>query len=129
MKIGDKVFIAVEVEEIEKSSGMFTGTTSDLRTYWYKENQAITQLPIQEGRWMMVSDDENNWKKRFVVGKFRDIFITFSDADNEERLKIFCSDVTPWKYAKEIPTKRTITLAEVAKLTGENIDEIEFEKL
>ena len=116
MKVGDKVFIAVEVEEIEKSSGMFTGVSSDLRTYWYKENQAITQLPIQEGRWMMVSDNEKRWVRRFVVGKSNGLFISYNHINGSK----------DWIFAKEIPTKTILTMQEIADKFNLDVENIEI---
>ena len=120
MKVGDKVYVEVEVKRIDKLA--FQTTENDV----FGISEAITQLPIQEGRWMLVSDDKNYWKKRLVIGKFRDRFVAFSDVDNEESLKNEGTATTPWIFAKEIPTKRKLTMQEIAEKFNEDVDNIEI---
>ena len=119
MKVGDKVYVEVEIISVKSE-------LINTRLGWFDNSEAITQIPIQEGRWMMVSDYEAHWKKRFVVGKFRDKFIAFSDADDEESLKKAGKSTTPWKYAKEIPIKRKLTMQEIAEKFNEDVDNIEI---
>ena len=115
MKVGDKVFVEVEDKRIDESVNEFIGLANDGSGYWFK-NEAITQLPIQEGRWMMVSLNKGNWHKRFVIGKVDELFVTFDTYVGFKR----------WKYAKEIPTKRKLTMQEIAEKFGEDLENIEI---
>ena len=118
MKVGDKVFIELEVEEIDKSDNTFKGLLNKGISHWVDINQVITQLPIQDGRWMMVSDHSKlPFERRFVIGKLDGLFVTFND----------CNGFARFKYAKEIPTKRKLTMKEIAEKFNEDVDNIEIE--
>ena len=127
MKVGDKVYVELEIEKIDESDNTFKGKLTNGISYWVK-NEVITQLPIQEGRWMMVSENKNQWFKRKVFMQKNNKFIAWNFAKDEEAV-LLVTNTTAWKYAKEIPTKRIITLEQVATLMGISIDELEFEKI
>lgn len=79
-----------------------------------------------EPRWLMVSSDTIEWKKRFVIAVNNDEFIaevggTISSIDSES-----CRHFSSFKYAREIPVKRKLTLKEIADKFGEDIDNIEI---
>jgi hypothetical protein len=119
MKVGDKVYIELEVERIDESNNRFVGGANS-RSYWHSNEVVITQLPIQEGRWMMVSDDKLHcYERRFVIGKADGLFISYSYKH---------PNFSRWKYAKEIPIKRKLTMQEIAEKFGEDVDNIEIEK-
>lgn len=120
MKVGDKVFIELEVEEIDKSDNTFKGLLNKGISHWVDINQVITQLPIQDGRWMMVSDgsDLRFCERRFVIGKADGLFVSYNHQNG----------FRSWIYAKEIPAKRKLTMQEIAEKFNEDVDNIEIEK-
>jgi hypothetical protein len=111
MKAGDKVYVEVEV----KALGPIT--FRDKRGLYWNNELAITKLPIQEGRWMMTGAFEDRLSKKFVIGKVEGLFVTFD----------FCNGFDRWKYAKEIPTKRKLTMQEIAEKFNEDVENIEIE--
>ena len=113
MKVGDKVFVEVEVATFGDIE--FITTENDR----FEIKRVITQLPIQEGRWMMVSGNKESWYKRFVVGKNNGMFVAWQDSNYEHLYN-------HWKYAKEIPTKRKLTMQEIAEKFGEDVENIEI---
>ena len=83
---------------------------------WYKKDKAITKLPIQEGRWMMVSDDKLNcYERKFVIGKAYGLFVSYEHPN-----------FSRWIYAKEIPTKRKLTMQEIAEKFNLDVENIEI---
>ena len=111
MKVGDKVYVEVEIRTLGKYH--FT----DTRGHYFNNKEAITQLPIQEGRWMMVSDHSKlPFERRFVIGKVDGLFVTFNTRNGFAR----------FKYAKEIPTKRKLTMQEIAEKFNEDVENIEI---
>lgn len=110
MKVGDKVLIEVEVKKFND----FTFTDKYFSTYDRRE--IITQLPIQDGRWMMTGTFKDRLAKRFVIGKVDEWFVTFNN----------CEGFIRWKYAEEIPTKRKLTIQEIAEKFGEDVENIEI---
>lgn len=73
-----------------------------------------------ESRWMMVSDGDE-WRKRLVIAKYNGRFVAEDVLKLKDR-----SHFTSWKYARETPAKRTLTLQEIADKFEENIDNIEI---
>ena len=60
--------------------------------------------PIIIGKWMLVSDDKVNWKKRFVIkttGSTRSGYLVFTNTENEEQLTD-ADDTTVFNFVKEI---------------------------
>jgi hypothetical protein len=112
MKVGDKVLVEVEVAVINDL------TFKTTREYVFRLKEIVTQLPIQDGRWMMVSDDNEIWKKRIVVGKFEDKFVVLEYGS--------MTNVYYWNYAKEIPTKTKLTMQEIANAFDLDVDNIEI---
>lgn len=85
-------------------------------------NSLYATTPFKESfepRWMMVSDGDE-WRKRFVIAKHNGRFVA------EDVLKD-SSHFTSWKYARETPAKRTLTLQEIADKFEENVENIEIE--
>ena len=112
MKVGDKVYVELEVIDIKKQ---YFKTNKG----WHNNDDAIPQLPIQEGRWMMVRNFEDiDFKKRYVIGKFEDNFMALEYGSR--------TSVYYWKYAKEIPVKRKLTIQEIAEKFGEDVENIEI---
>jgi len=70
----------------------------------------------QKGKWMMVSNDNKYWIKRFVIIEKNGKFIAWNGAEtDEEVLKAVIT--TSWEYAKEIEEVPEYTMEElVAKL-------------
>ena len=110
MKVGDKFYVEVEIRTLGKYH--FTDTGGN----YFNNKEVITKLPIQEGRWMMVSDDEKNWERRYITHKQDGMFAS----------PIYVPAFS--KYAKEIPTKRKLTMQEIAEKFNEDVDNIEIEK-
>jgi hypothetical protein len=54
-----------------------------------------------QGKWMMVCDDNSSWRKRFVITEKNGNFIAWCNATTDEEL-LNQTDTTSWKYAKEI---------------------------
>jgi hypothetical protein len=54
-----------------------------------------------QGKWMMVSDCNVDWCKRFVFAEKCGKFIAWNYAETDEEL-LNQTDTTSWKYAKEI---------------------------
>jgi hypothetical protein len=54
-----------------------------------------------QGKWMMVSGENRNWKKRFVFAKKNGKFIAWCSSETDEDLLKEDSTAT-WTYAKEI---------------------------
>ena len=106
MKVGDKVYIELKVIDI--TSHYFKTNKG-----WHNNDEAA-QLPIQEGRWMMVSDDNKVWQRRFVTHMQCGMFASPG------------SVAAFSKYAKEIPTKRKLTMQEIAEKFNEDVDNIEI---
>jgi len=119
MKAGDKVFIELNVIDI-------TGHYFKTNIGWHKNDQAITQLPFQEGRWMMVSENNHSYVKRLIIGKYNGYFVSILAAKDETELEAWGFQTSHWKYAKEIPTKRKLTMQEIAEKFGEDVEKIEI---
>ena len=120
MKVGDKVLIEVEVKKFND----FTFTDKYFSTYDRRE--IITQLPIQEGRWMMVSENNHSYVKRLIIGKHNGYFVSILAAKDETELAAWGFQTSHWKYAKEITTKRKLTIQEIAEKFGEDVENIEI---
>ena len=85
--------------------------TSDWK---YSVNDAYPSLvenekphPIIIGRWMLVSDDKANWKKRFVIKKIGEGYLAFANTQTEEELTE-AEDTIVFDYAKEIEPEEEI---------------------
>ena len=85
-----------------------------------KYNSLYLENPFKESfepRWMMVSDGDE-WHKRFVISKIDKKYFAITNAEG--------TLASRWKYARETPAKRTLTLQEIADKFEENIDNIEI---
>lgn len=83
----------------------------------------------QQGKWMEVSDDKEDWVKRFVIFQKNNGFIAISMANNDEDLKgeyntIFC------KYAREIeqPKEIELTMNDIAEKFGIDVSLLKIKK-
>lgn len=77
-----------------------------------------------EPRWMMVSDKEINWNKRYVIGKITK-YLAYNGAETDEELKDLDDSndlhTVTWNYAKEIEEFEISieeAIEELAKLKG-----------
>lgn len=84
--------------------------TKDWKNY---EDNAYSSLvedeihPIIIGRWMLVSDDKTDWRKRFVIkamGNKKQSYLVFANTENEEQLA-YADDTIVFDYAKEIESE------------------------
>jgi hypothetical protein len=79
-------------------------------------------------RLVEVRDNElHSWSTRVFCKEVDGSFFCWSDVKSLERAK--CSTkLTSWKYMREIPPKKKITIAEIAEKFGVSVDEIEIEE-
>jgi len=56
---------------------------------------------LDEGVLMLVSDTGYTWKKRFVIGKYGDMFLAHSNAEIEEDIN-YNLEPTLWKLIKPL---------------------------
>jgi hypothetical protein len=140
IKIGDKVFCTINgwgiitniinddhpyPVRVEDSSGCFHSYGKDGK---YIRNAKCPSLftynPFEkkefEPRWMMVSNDQVKWHKRFVIYKHHKLFIALIYADNECHLASQVGTY-PWEYAKEIEQIQISmdeAIEEIARIKG-----------
>lgn len=90
------------------------GVESYTSDWKYHKNDAYSSLIEDEkklpssfiNKWMLVSDDKRDWKKRFVIKKFvghdeYNGFLVFCEAENIEELELV-SDTSIYEYVKEL---------------------------
>lgn len=119
MKVGDKVYVEVEIITVKKE-------LINTRLGWFDKSEVVAQLPIQEGRWMMVSENDNSYVKRLVIGKHNGYFVSILAAKDKTEVDAWGFKTSHWKYAKEIPTKRKLTMQEIAEKFNEDVENIEI---
>ena len=80
---------------------------SPIQIYFTKEElKEKLNLKPEYPKWMMVSDDNINFCKRYVVAKHNDNYISIEIACNNEQLKNH-ENSWDWKYAKDIEEEST----------------------
>ncbi len=90
---------------------------------------AFTKNPFEnvgfQERWMMVSDDEKEWVKRFVFMQKNGSHIAWFTAETDEEVSEE-TDTTTWIYAKEIeePKELELTLEQIAEKFGVSVEQI-----
>jgi hypothetical protein len=79
-------------------------------------------------RWMMVSNDRNEWQKRKVFSIKNGKFIAWAFYDTDEKVNN-STETTWWEYAKEIEEHQVeVTLEEIAEKFGVNVNQIKIKK-
>ena len=71
----------------------------------------------QKGKWMMVSDTNKSWLKRFVIAEKNGKFIAWYNAETDEQV-LKAVDTTHWQYAKEIEEVPEYTMEELVARLG-----------
>jgi hypothetical protein len=135
IKVGDWVKMQVsEVEEgrifpikISAGNGFDPISFTNDGKYYEGEKQVIFPLeeheqPKFKERWMMVSEDEENWYKRKVFACKKNYYIAWSDAITDEEVKDIY-EVTTWQFAKEIEEEqpKELSLEERVKILEEKL--------
>ena len=72
-----------------------------------------------QGKWMMVSDNQVNWKKRFVILKKNDTAYAWDWAETDEQVQQ-STGINPWKYTKEVEEVMEYTMNELVAILGHN---------
>lgn len=71
-----------------------------------------------QGKWMMVTRDNEYWRKRFVIAEKNGKFIAWCNAETDEEV-LKETNVTSWTYAKEIEeTVPEYTMEELVSKLG-----------
>ena len=70
-----------------------------------------------QGKWMMVSDDHIDWKKRFVILKKNGMVYAWDYAETDEELN-YTTSINPWKYTKEVEEVMEYTMNELVAILG-----------
>ena len=92
--------------------------TFEGKSFEHNENPSLyLSNPFeQKGKWMMVSDDNKYWTKRFVFAEKNGKFIAWICAETDEEV-LEAVSAKNWNYAKEIKEVPEYTMEElVAKL-------------
>lgn len=87
----------------------------------------VTEIDEKAERWMMVSNDENKWKKRKVIMFKNGMYIFWMDAETELEVAKTTRTMS-WKFAKELPTEVELTLKQIAEKFGVNVEQIKIKK-
>lgn len=131
VKVGD--WIKVQITEIDLNRNFpircgnslsFTMNGEYLKHY----NKIAFPLEPTE-RWMMVSNDKDDWSKRKVIMEKNGYFLTWAYFDTDEKINQEMQ-TSYWKYAKEIEEELPIeiTLEEIAEKFGVNVNQIKIKK-
>jgi len=149
-KVGDKVFSFFEGEseikgvfgvdypiKIKESWYTLNGkyTTGNKFPMLFKRNpyEAIAELFSNnngfEERWMMVSNDNNDWRKRKVFMVKNNLYLAWDIAETDEQVDRTCI-VSNWDYAKEIEEEKDVelTLEEIAEKFNINVKNLKIKK-
>lgn len=131
VKAGD--WVKIQITEVDRTPnatypikfGNVADFTMDGR-YLFNSDPCIFPLEPTE-RWMMVSNDEEEWHKRKVFAKKGDMFVACL---YPEKMTIGIDLVVNWKFAKEIEEVRPleVTLEEIAEKFGVNVNQIKIKK-
>lgn len=87
--------------------------TKDWKNYEHNAYSSLVEdeemsHPVIIGRWMLVSDDKTEWRKRFVIktvgNNIKQSYLVFSNTENEEQL-VYADDTTTFDYVKEIESE------------------------
>lgn len=131
VKAGD--WIKVQVTEVDLDRNFPIRCGEDLNFTLggeYKLDCVQIAFPLEPTeRWMMVSDDGADWRKRKVIMKKNGIFIAWGSASTDEEVEKTYRIIT-WKYAKEIEEVHPVevTLEEIAEKFGVNVNQIKIKK-
>jgi len=136
-KVGDEVFIKGRVLEIIEDNDypirfsfsfreevQFSFTKEGKYSKHHSSPSLFHAQPTE--RLVEVRDNErHSWSTRVFCKEVDGSFFCWSDVKSLERAK--CSTkLTSWKYMREIPPKKKITIAEIAEKFGVSVDEIEI---
>lgn len=81
----------------------------------------------KQGKWMLVSFDEQTWYKRFVTEEKDGFYVAWDRAQTDEEL-IYTGTLSNWKYAKELEPDIEITMGQIAEKFGVKINQIIIKK-
>jgi len=149
-KVDDKVFSLLEGESEIKGIDKVDSYPIRTKNSWYtsdgkyctgnkfpvlfKRNpyEAIAELFSNnngfEERWIMVSNDNNDWRKRKVFMVKNNLYLAWGSAETDEQVGRTCI-VTNWDYAKEIEEKDVeLTLEEIAEKFNINVKNLKIKK-
>lgn len=76
---------------------------------------------------MLVSEDKISWEKRVVFGEKCGRFLAWSCVDNLNDAKI-TTEISNWKYAKEINSPIELTMDEIANKFGIDVNLLKIKK-
>jgi hypothetical protein len=115
---------------ISKGNGIAQLSFTNDGEHYSGEKQIIFPLeeheqPAFKERWMMVSEDEENWFKRKVFACKKNYYIAWSNAITDEEVKDIY-EVTTWQFAKEIEEEqpKELSLEERVKILEEKLSKI-----
>jgi hypothetical protein len=146
VKVGDTIWTIsdgeIEVTNVKLEdffpirTGKVTYTTYTLDgkyQHYDKYPSAFIRNPFEnigfQERWMMVSDNEETWKRRKVFMKKNGKFIAWNGSEiNQHVEEVFST--CDWKYAKEIegPKDIELTLEQIAEKFGVSVESIKIKK-
>ena len=128
IKAGD--WVKIRVKEVRKNTD-FPILLEDNSTFNFCGKQFSSDknskiFPLEEERWVMVSDDNKSWRKRKLLKEENGVFITWSYVTEEEiRQQIkTCS----WNYMKEIEPIIELTLKQIAEKFRVPVDNLKIKK-
>jgi hypothetical protein len=129
-KAGDWIKVQVTEVDLDRTYPIRCGEDLSFKmngTYCHENEQVAFPLEQTE-RWMMVSEDEKDWRKRKVIAYKNGKFIVWSGAETDEEVKDE-TGTSWWKYAKEIEEHQVeLTLEEIAEKFGVNVNQIKIKK-
>ncbi|MEC4049768.1 hypothetical protein OX284_010045 [Flavobacterium sp. SUN046] len=144
LKVGDSVWTIqeedTEIIQINYNSSypiktkMYSYTLDGFQLNFHKHRSLFCSNPFEkkedfEPRWMIVSDNNESWHKRFVFMIKNNFYISWFSVEDDEGVAKQVSTVH-WKYAKEMEEIEQIelTIEEIAEKFGLCAEQIKIKK-
>jgi len=132
-KVGDKVKIiagneghdfplgkVVKIVDVDFYDGDFPYECKKGKNYgWVSETdiEPVSEYPKE----MLVSNDGNQWSKHTIMGYFPELEYPYL-------VEVMVSHYEGFKYAKDLPQPKELTMQEIADKFGINVEQLKIKK-
>jgi hypothetical protein len=136
-KVGDEVVIKGKIIEISESIDypihFSFSFCEEVKFVFTKEGKysihhpspSLFHAPTTERLVEVRDKNSESWSTRVFCKKIDGLYYTWNEAATFDMAKR-STKLISWKQMREIPTKKKVTLAEIAEKFGVNVDEIEI---